>query len=431
MRGRIAVGLAAAGVLVGAAVYASPLGAEPAADTTLIRLTAPAAPPPVTAVERMDAARSSTVLGLDLLHSLAAPGAGGAPGNLTLSPSSLATALAMLLPGTRGATRTEITRMLHTTLTPEQYAQAVGALDRAEQAASKADHTTLEQADTLWVQQGYRIQQPYLGTLASAFDTGVRTTDFGRDPDGARRAVNQLVDQQTHGAVKELLGQGSVDGLTRLVLTDALYLHAAWAEPFAKPETAPAPFHLQSGRTVTAQLMHRTQPVPYAAVPGWQAVELPYQGGHLAMDLLLPDSGDFSGRSAALTAPVLDGLLGGLQRTRLDLSVPRFGFDYGGRLDSVLQGMGMRTAFTNAADLGGIPANGEALHLAEVAQRTRVAVTEDGTTAAAATGIVGEATSAQAAPGRSLSFDRPFLFLIRDVTDGRTLFLGQVTDPGA
>jgi len=120
---------------------------------------------------------------------------------------------------------------------------------------------------------------------------------------------------------------------------------------------------------------------------GWQAVELPYQGGDLAMDLLLPDSGDFAGRSAALTASGLD--------------------------------------------LGSIPADHEQLSVSQVTQLTRIAVTEQGTTAAAATAVGGEALTASAEAPLSLSFDRPFLFLIRDVTTGRTLFLGQVTDPTA
>lgn len=201
-------------------------------------MTAPPTAPP--AADLSAAATATDAFGLDLLHALTGPNSGGAgEANTVLSPSGLATALAMLLPGARGGTAQELATVLHTGLPPARYVAAMGAAGRAVQPGGpnqKAGQApVLKQSDTVWTQRGYPVQQAYLQTLAQAFQAGLRTADFVKDPDTARQAVNALVEQQTDGRIKNLLPPGSVDPSTVLVLTDALYLKAAWAHPSSTP----------------------------------------------------------------------------------------------------------------------------------------------------------------------------------------------------
>lgn len=438
--GRSAVLAVLAAVLAGCGSTADSTAGGP--GSAVLRVTAPSATPTPAAGDLTATAAGTDAFGLDLYHALAAP---HGDQNLVLSPSGLATALAMLLPGSGGATAQELAKVLHTGLTPEQYALAMGALDRAAQPAAAVAGTrdpvlVLKQSDTVWTQQGYPVRQDYLRVLAEAFDAGLRTTDFAKDPDGARKAVNALVEQQTNGQIKDLFGPGTVNASTGLVLTDALYLKATWQTPFPHSATSDQPFHRLDGSTPQVSTMARTTALRYAQGSGgitgqpWQAVELPYLGGNLAMDLLVPAQGGFDAFRKSLDQTQLDRVLGELTDTQVDLTLPRFSFEASNDLSPALTGLGLHSAFGPGADLTGIldPGAKQHLQVQAVVQKARISVDEDGTTAAAASGVV-TGTSAVAPPRESaqLHIDRPFLFLIRDTHTGQPLFLGQVTDPHA
>ncbi|MFJ9946997.1 serpin family protein [Kitasatospora sp. NPDC091207] len=422
-----------------AAALAAPLltgcGSTGAADPVVVRASAPTSALPADPAQVSATAAATSAFGLDLLHTLtAAPEGTGR--NLVLSPSGLATVLAMVLPGARGTTADELAKALRTGLTPRQYALATGALNRT---AAPTDGLTLRQADDLWVQQGFPLDQDYLGTLAAAFGTGVHTADFRADPAGARRSVNASVEKATEGRIKDLFGEKAVNRDTRLVLTDALYLKARWATPFKPSQTSDRPFHLLDGSTPAVPTMAGSGTLRYADGSGgilgqpWQAVELPYADGAVAMDLLVPAQGGFEAFAKDLDQARLTMILDSLAERSVDLTLPRFHFDTANELTPALRALGVNAAF-DAADLGGIPGPGaaERLRISTVVQKATVQVDEEGTVAAAGSGVALEAAAA-AAPKRAveLHIDRPFLFLIRDTTTGRPLFLGQVTDPRA
>ncbi|MGW6914421.1 serpin family protein [Kitasatospora sp. NPDC054939] len=403
----------------------------------LVRAAAPATPPTADPARLTATADATTAFGLDLYRALAAA-PGGKDRNLVLSPTGLSTVLAMLLPGAKGATAEELARALHTDLAPADYAHATGALNRSTTAGAKG-RLVLRQTDNLYVRQGLDLAPGYLDTLAGAFDTGVRTTDFAKDPDAARKAVNQQVEKDTEGRIKELLGAGTVTPTTQLILTDALYLKGEWAAKFKKADTADRPFHRLDGTTANVSSMQRTGRLRYAEGTGgilgrpWAAVELPYADSTLAMDLIVPAQGGFDAFVRALDGAQLDGILDTLAERKVDLTVPRFRFETGGSLVPALRALGVNAAF-DAADLSGIPAPGskQPIKVGDVVQRATVEVDEEGTVAAAGSAVVGEAGAAPAVqdPVR-LRIDRPFVFLIRDTATGRPLFLGQVTDPAA
>ncbi|GAA1400563.1 serpin family protein [Kitasatospora putterlickiae] len=407
------------------------------ASTAVVRAD-PVALPPADPAQVAATAAATGAFGLDLLRALAAdPAAGG--GNLVLSPSGLATALAMVLPGARGTTAGEIAGALHTELTPEQYALATGALNRSAAVTAK-DGPVLRQAEDLWAQRDYPLDQRYLGVLAAAFDTGVRTADFRKDPEGARKAVNGVVEKATEGRIKDLFGAGRINPNTRLALTDALYLKADWAEPFKAGKTGARPFHRLDGTETAVPTMARTTGLRYAEGSGgilgepWQAVELPYAGSTLAMDLVVPAQGGFAAFRKGLDQAELDRILGSLAPRAVDLTLPKFHFDTANELTPALRALGVKAAFGPDADLSGIPGPGAdgGLAIGTVVQKATIQVDEQGTVAAAGSGV---GVGAMAAPAPvspvELHVDRPFLFLIRDTATGRPLFLGQVTDPAA
>ncbi|MFJ8432775.1 serpin family protein [Kitasatospora sp. NPDC094019] len=383
-------------------------------------------------------AAATAAFGLDLLRTLTAgPGADG--GNLVLSPSGLATALAMVLPGARGTTADQLAAALHTGLSPEQYALATGALNRSGAPGGKGG-PVLRRSDDLWAQRDFPLDPHYLGVLAAAFGTGVRTADFRKDPEGARKAVNGVVEKATEGLVEDLFAEGQINPDTRLALTDALYLKADWAHPFEPGRTTGQPFRRLDGSEAAVPTMAAAESLRYAEGSGgilgepWQAVELPYAGGTLAMDLIVPAQGGFTAFRRGLDRAQLDLVLGALAERTVDLTLPKFGFDSGGEFTSALKTLGVTAAFGDGADLSGIPEPGtaERLRIGPVVQKATVRVDEQGTVAAAGSGVGVEVASAPAPrdPVR-LHIDRPFLFLVRYTASGLPLFLGQVTDPAA
>ncbi|MEU3570014.1 serpin family protein, partial [Kitasatospora sp. NPDC036755] len=386
-----------------AAALAAPLlagcGSTGAAAPVELRVAAPTSRPAVDPAQVAATASATGAFGLDLLHALTAePAAAG--GNLVVSPSGLATLLAMLLPGARGATAEELAKALHTELGPEQYAYATGALNRPVPAA---EGLTLRRSDDVWTQRGSAVEPAYLATLAAAFDAGVHQADFAKDPDGARKTVNAAVEKATDGRIKDLFGPGGITANTRLALTDALYLKARWASAFKPSHTADRPFHKLDGSAPAVPTMAQTGTFKYADGSGgivgepWQAVELPYADGGLAMDLIVPAQGGFAAFAKGLDQPQLDRVLGALAERPVDLRLPRFRFDTSNELTPALRSLGVRAAF-DGADFGGIAK--DPLAVGTVVQKATVAVDEDGTVAAAGSGA---GIAAAAAPNA----DRP------------------------
>lgn len=351
--------------------------------------------------------------------------------NLVVSPSSVATVLAMVLPGARGATADEIALALHSQLDPERVAAAAGALDRALIEQARGDELDLRISNAVWTQDGLALRLDFERALVEAFRAGLRQVDFQASPEAARRAINQLVSEQTAGKIPQLFDPGAIPPDCRLVLTNAIYLEARWLQAFDPDQTRPERFHPPGGDGIEVDMLHRQASFGYGEGDGWRAVELPYRGGRLVMDVIVPDEGGFDRFRTGLEAEGLRGLLGSLATREVRLALPKFTFDSDLDLGGPLQALGMRTAFTDSADFSGITEQ-LALRVDRVVQRAHVEVDERGTTAAAATGMTMRLVSmVMPKPPVELRVDRPFVFAVRDRMTGALLFIGQVTDPSA
>jgi serpin B len=372
-----------------------------------------------------------TGVAVDLYKRLVAPGEGLDQRNLVASPSSVATVLAMILPGARGGTADEIATALHSRLDPQRLAAAAGALDRALLEQARADELDLRISNAVWTQEGLALRQEFELALVEAFQAGLHRVDFRRDPDGARRAINRLVSEQTAGKIPELFDPGAIQRDCSLVLTNAIYLQARWLQAFDPDETRPEPFNLLNHGTTEAVMLHRQGRLGYARGDGWRAVELPYNGGRLVMDVILPDEGRFDRFRSGLEVERLRELLGALSSREVRLALPKFTFDSDLDLRAPLQALGMRTAFTDFADFSGITEQAS-LRVDRFVQRAHIEVDERGTTAAAATGATMVLVSVVVpSPPIEMRVDRPFLFAVRDRVSGAILFIGQVTNPAA
>jgi serpin B len=343
-----------------------------------------------------------------------------------VSPFSIAQALAMTSAGARGPTLQQLRAALGFALPPDRLHAAVNALDQALLSRTQ-DRVQLDVANSLWGQTGLRFEPAFLDTLARDYGAGMQVVDYRRDPEAGRVAINSWVSAHTHAKIPSLLPHGSLGFDTRLVLVNAVYLKADWATPFEAGRTGSAPFHAPGG-DVTAKFMHRDGQIDYARGDGYQAVELPYRGDQLAMDLILPDVGELAAIEARLASGGVAPLLGGLHPAAVSLALPKLDLTSQFDLADALARLGAHDLFTDRADLSGMTTK-EALRISKVVHEVKLTVDEKGTEAAAATAPVAVATSALAPPPIPFTLDRPFLLAVRDKATGEVLFLARVLSP--
>ncbi len=350
----------------------------------------------------------------------------GTTDNVSVSPASLGIALAMLQNGARGRTQAEIAAALQAgTLSPSAVDEGWAGLTTQWSAAAKAAGIEFSSANSLWQQHGLALRAAFMATLARFYASGVWQVDFARDMPGALAAMNQWTSQHTHGKIAKLFG--SLDPATLLVLANAVYFHASWQSPFDPTESKPAPFDLAGGSQVTATFMTSPAPVVTARTDTYDAAELPYQGGRFSALAIMPTHGSLTDFVQRLDGSQLDRIVSTLT-TQLPVKLPRFTTTSTTDLGPVLKAMGMRTAFTDRADFSAMSPT--PMQVGQAIQRVYLKVAEKGTEAAAATGIGIEPGLAQV-PVDGITFDHPFLFLIRDTRTGAVLFASAINRPDA
>ncbi len=386
--------------------------------------------PEVAAEDQVTLASDCAAFACDLYAELRA-----SPGNLVVSPHSISTALAMTYAGARGSTAEEMAATLHFTLPEDRLHAALNLLDL--ELSHRFDGVTLaggapallRVVNALWAQRDLSLQPGFLDVLAVNYGAGVGVLDFGSDPQGAREVINGWVDEETEHRIPELLPDGAIDEFVKLVLTNAIYLHAPWAHPFEANMTYSGSFTADDGTAVTVDMMHQSEQLSYLAGDGFQALRLPYSGSFVSMWILLPDAGRFSEFEAGLDQPRLAAVAEGFDTTLVDLTLPKFHVFSEVKLKSSFQALGMTLAFTDAADFSGMCAL--PLKIDDVYQDADITVDEAGTEAAAATAVVLVDAGATPSPEDRVEFvaDRPFVFVLRDESTGAILFMGRVTDP--
>jgi serpin B len=416
-----AASLGAAAVLAAAALAACGASSAEKQPTT----------PRATSTGPEAAVGASNGLALDLLRTISAD----PTANTAFSPYSIQAALSMVDTGAVGKTTEEINHVLRAASAESLAASNATLAARLADATKPPPHTPandapqLHIANGLWVQSGLALKDPFTQTLNSAFGAPPRQTDFQHKPDKARSEINDWVAGQTAGRIQNLMPPGSIDGNTALVLANAIYLKAHWTNTFDPAATAPAAFVVKPGTIVTPEFMSLGPTIlDYVSARDYTAVDLPYLGSTLSMLVVMPAPGTLATFQKRLTPAALSQIEGSLTPTRVHLRMPKLHLKTHIDLVSVLSALGMPIAFSTAADFSGITAS-PPLAIGAVQHAADIAVDEQGTVAAAATGISAIATAV--APSKTTTFvvDHPFLLFLRDDRTGAILFTARVSDP--
>jgi serpin B len=340
-------------------------------------------------------------------------------GNLVLSPVNAYDALAMLLPGARGASESQLRAALFTTETPETLlAASIAAQDHLN-----GGGVDLAAARAAWLEQTFPVRPAYADALVRA-GAPAQAVDFANAPEAARAAVNSWAEEHTRGRIHDLLPAGIVDRHTALILATALALDARWATPFDKNRTMSAPFHGASG-TRSVPTMYATATFPYTSGPGYQAIELPYEDSRLSAVIVLPRAGVDPLRLLSQLRTISSEM----QSKRVALALPRAELSTALDLQPALGALGLGQLFTTNADLSGIGGRPGDLTLKAARQQTWLTFGEEGTQAAAATAFVAQVLSrTMDLSAIQMTVDRPFLFVVRDRDSGVPLFVARISE---
>ncbi len=384
-------------------------------------------PPPVEPDPQRDALiRGNNQFAFDLYKQVNKGGREKEKNNLFFSPCGISTALAMVYTGARGQTAEEMAKTLHFTMPKEELAQACQSLLATLPGVNQRG-CRLIAANRLWGQRGYGFADSFLATIREQFAADLAAVDFAQ-PDAVCQAMNAWAREKTAGKITQITDPSTIDKSQRFALTNAVYFKGQWAALFNQDDTTVAPFFTEDGKIDIAMMTLR-ETCRYGVADDMAILEKTYRGGRIAMMILLPENepGSMADLERLLSADKVKEWSRHLRKQEVEIYLPRFKLETDLPLDALLASMGMSKVFQpDQADLSGITTGKERLWLGYASHRAFVTVDEQGTEAAAVTGVGG-----MGAPPKIPVFraDHPFVFLICDTRTGAILFLGRLMKP--
>ncbi|MEK8106297.1 serpin family protein [Micromonospora sp. M12] len=364
----------------------------------------------------------------DLYRTLAATRAGG---NVVCAPYSVGLALAMTRAGAGSTTADEMDAVLHA---PHPRPRALDSgLNTVEQALAGryqdgdgVRQPRLTTANALWTRLDLILRPGFRDALAGYYGAAPHPVDFRGAPEVARQEINTWVSDRTNAKIPELLQSDAVSRDTSLVLTNAIYLKAAWKYPFTATATAVGPFTGTTG-SLSTSLSCAGRSTGWATSRGRVARgRRAVRGRRACHGHRHADPGQSRRGRGEPRCDLAGRVADRVPDHRRPTASARWTFRLPAELGAALSGLGMPTAFTSQADFTAMSTE-PALCIDDVVHETFIAVDEKGTEAAAASAVIVRPPSIPQGP--QFFVNRPFLYVIHDRITGVPLFLGRVHDP--
>ncbi|XP_015275446.1 PREDICTED: serpin B6-like [Gekko japonicus] len=353
--------------------------------------------------------------------------------NLFFSPMSITSALAMVLLGAEGNTAAQMSKVLSVDKTEEIHQGHQQLISEINKPGTKY---LLRLANRLYGEATYDFLTTFTDACEKFYHAGLERLNFVAKPDDSRRHINSWVEEKTAGKIKNLLPDGLVDSLTKLVLVNAIYFKGNWANQFLQDHTKERPFRINKNESRPVQMMYKKAKFNLTYLPDYQTkvLEVPYVENELSMIILLPDeiqdnSTGLEKLEREMTYEKLRDWLNPemMDLTEVELSLPKFKLEEKYDLKPVLSCMGMPEAFdVGKANFRGMSSSND-LVLSQVVHKSFIEVNEEGTEAAAATAAVMMLRCAMIVP--RFTADHPFLFFIQHNKTGTILFYGRFSSP--
>ncbi|XP_048258251.1 leukocyte elastase inhibitor-like isoform X3 [Haliotis rufescens] len=368
-------------------------------------------------------ATANSQFGLDLYKKVASD---LKDSNVFLSPFSISAALAMTQLGARGDTAAQMNQVLK--WTDLQDSVHPGFEDYLGLLKTQGDYV-LTTANRLFVNDKSKILDEFLQKTDKHYGAQAVLSDFVGNGAGEAQKINQWVESETNGKIKDLI-TGGIDPLTAMILINAIYFKGNWAQKFDPTKTKKDTFKVKPGETIQVDMMRMSKKFNfgYNEELNCSVLELPYVKEELSMFFLLPFKDDgLAELEDKLNHESLTQALKNVHKVTVDISMPRFVLESSFELNNVLKSLGMSDAFDEQkADLSGIDGT-RLLYISQVVHKAFLEVNEEGSEAAAATAVRIMTRSLPII--EPFKADHPFLFLIRDTRADVVLFMGRLVRP--
>ena len=345
--------------------------------------------------------------------------------NIFFSPFSINSAFLIAYEGSRKDTKKEIENvfgLLEENIRRPNFARILSEINR------KDKKYILYTANALWIQKGYRILKEYKEIVKKYYASQIENLDFVNETEKSREIINSWVLEKTNGKIKDLIPEGALSIYTRAVITNAIYFKGNWLKKFDEKNTKEEDFFVNEKKKIKVEMMRMEKEIfNYFEDDKLQVIEIPYNGEEVSMFILLPKSFDINSIKEYLNYEKFKEIKESMREEEVDLYIPKFKMETKYSLNSVLYEMGIKSAFSEInADFSGITGKRE-LFISNVYHKAYIEVNEEGTEAAAATGIVFEITAVKFR--KTFKADHPFVFLIYHKKLESILFLGRIVNP--
>ncbi len=363
---------------------------------------------------------ASNQLGFDMMQDIVANAEEHE--NLLISPLSISYALNMTHNGAEEETKTEMSQSLNLEGIPlpdvnESYRHLTTSLQNAD------EKVTMEIANSIWYRDTFPVEDEFIQVNQEYYDAEVSPLDFS-NTDAAKETMNNWVANKTNDKIDKIVE--FINPLDVMFLMNAVYFKGQWKCPFNEDKTTKRSFFPRDGEMIQAPTMLIEEDFLFLENDFCTGVELPYGRGNFSMVLLLPDEGQLPEDIINnLSSDSWDDLLTEADTTEILVSLPKFKFSYYKMLNQTLKNLGMEKAFDKLeANFEKINRN-EVLYISRVNHKSFIDVNEEGTEAAAVTSVGITTTSMP----DNISFNRPFVFAIREQSTNAILFSGIIERP--
>lgn len=346
--------------------------------------------------------------------------------NILCSPYSVSSAMSMVLLGAGGNTKLELENAL-CAKSSEAHKKAKLVQDSLQ--SNKSVGQSLHIANELFLEKSFAVKEQFTSDLMTHYKSSVNSQDFKGNPEGSRDAINKWVSAETQGKITDLMPPTSISIDTRLVLVNAIHFKGKWETQFTKSNTNVQDFRTSEGKLVKVDMMTKKAKYPLAMDSNGQMmmIELPYQDLPISMLIILPNE-NLNALEKSLNADVFASLCSSLFKEEVVLGLPKFKLEFEKDLCDAFKKFGACSLFSSSANLHGI-SDAEDLGISAISHKAYIAVDEEGTEAAAATGI---AISRMALlPPTQFICNKPFLFFLYHKPTKSILFTGRMQDPSA
>ncbi|XP_055298180.1 serine protease inhibitor 42Dd-like isoform X2 [Sitodiplosis mosellana] len=350
------------------------------------------------------------------------------PGNIIISPLSVASALALLSQASNGKTYDQLVKGLN--LSDDKTTTANQCHEYYEMLLRNAGNAELSIANQIYVNRGYEIKPEFRDVATTKFMSAVGSLNFG-DSVSAAKKINHFVDEKTKGKIKDIIAPNAISSNTRAMLVNAIYFKGQWENQFNKALTKQEPFFTTSSESVLVDFMHNKGRFNYTTLNDLDAtaIAMKYANSSFSFVIVLPNSRTgLSALESKLKNYDLSRITHQMCTRKVKVTIPKFKTEFEINLNAALQRIGITEMFTSSADLTGLLVSDEPLQISDVLHKAFIEVNEEGSEAAGATVIDVGVTSIQTKKTLKFRADHPFVYFIRDDIKNTILFSGRIVE---